>query len=172
VTILQAMHLPALFAGFFGEAGTWAAWEAFLAAFFADSMTEAQLALYRAHTGRQRAPETAAREAWVIVGRRGGKSLIAALVAVFCACFRDYTKHLAPGERATVAVIAADRPQARVVKKGGKTTLLLHMVRAILDGRPFLGRDTRQSRVVYLTEQPRARFQRGATEGGPVGPRR
>ena len=49
------------------------------------------------------------------MGRRGGKSLVAGLLAVFLACFRDYRRHLAPGERATVMVIAADRRQARVV---------------------------------------------------------
>jgi phage terminase large subunit-like protein len=70
---------------------------------------------YRAHTGRRRWPTTAAREAWLVVGRRGGKSRIAALVAVYLACFRDYRPGLAPGERATVMVIAADRRQARVV---------------------------------------------------------
>jgi hypothetical protein len=38
-----------------------------------------------------------------------------ALVAVFLSAFRgDYRRHLAPGERATVIVIAADRKQARV----------------------------------------------------------
>jgi hypothetical protein len=38
-----------------------------------------------------------------------------ALLAVFLACFRNYTPHLAPGEVATVAVLAADRRQARVI---------------------------------------------------------
>jgi hypothetical protein len=38
----------------------------------------------------------------VIVGRRGGKSLIAALVAVFLACFKDYSAVLAPGARSVV----------------------------------------------------------------------
>jgi len=40
-----------------------------------------------------------------------------ALTAVFLACFRDYRKHLQPGERATVAVIAADRKQARTIMR-------------------------------------------------------
>jgi hypothetical protein len=41
------------------------------------------------------------------VGRRGGKSRISALVALYLACFRDYEPHLAPGEVGTLAVIAA-----------------------------------------------------------------
>ena len=40
-------------------------------------------------------------------------------------------------------------------KSAGKTTLLLHLVRAVLDGRPFLGEPTTASPVVYLTEQSR-----------------
>jgi hypothetical protein len=38
-----------------------------------------------------------------------------ALVAVFLACFRDWQPYLAPGERATIMVIATDRRQARVI---------------------------------------------------------
>jgi len=43
-----------------------------------------------------------AREGWVIVGRRGGKSRIAALVALYLACFRQYRDVLAPGEIGTL----------------------------------------------------------------------
>ncbi len=38
-------------------------------------------------------------------------------------------------------------------KKSGKTTLMLSAVRHVLDGRPFLEYETRQAKVVYLTEQ-------------------
>jgi hypothetical protein len=51
----------------------------------------------------------------LVIGRRGGKSRVLALVAVYLACFRDYVPYLAAGEVATVAVIAADRRQARVI---------------------------------------------------------
>src|SRR6202035_4231957 len=54
-------------------------------------------------------------EAALIVGRRGGKSRLLALVAVYLAVFRDYVPHLAPGEVATIAVLAANRPQARSI---------------------------------------------------------
>ena len=40
-------------------------------------------------------------------------------------------------------------------KVAGKTTLLLHLIAAVLDGRPFLGRPTMRSAVVLLTEQTR-----------------
>jgi phage terminase large subunit-like protein len=86
-------------------------------------------ALYGRHTGREALPTTPAREAWLVVGRRGGKSRIATLVAVWLACFRDYRAILAPGERGTVMLLAADRRQARTV---------FRYVEELLDGIPLL----------------------------------
>jgi phage terminase large subunit-like protein len=114
VTILEAMADPALFGRWFAGA-TWDAWRAFLAGLFGLPLPPTLLAIYQEHTGRVAAPTEPAREAYCIVGRRGGKSRIAAMVAVFLACFRDYGEILAPGERGIVMVIAADRRQARVV---------------------------------------------------------
>lgn len=111
ITILALMAtLPAWFKG-----ASWDAWRALLAALFALPMTEEQLGVYRRLTGREEPPEGPAREGWIIVGRRGGKSLIAALVALWAAVFRSYAGILAPGERGLVMVVAADRRQARVV---------------------------------------------------------
>jgi predicted ATP-dependent serine protease len=42
--------------------------------------------------------------------------------------------------------------------KMGKTTLITHMVKAILSDKPFLGARTKRTPVVYLTEQPRVSF--------------
>ncbi|CAN7208840.1 hypothetical protein LJR225_000722 [Phenylobacterium sp. LjRoot225] len=115
MNIIQACEHEALFKPWFRDRKTWAAWFGFLAALFALPMTEEQFAAYRQHTGRSTPPTAPSREAWLIIGRRGGKSFTMALVAVFLACFRDYRQHLAPGERATIMVIAADRKQARVI---------------------------------------------------------
>lgn len=113
-TILEAMDHPKLFAPYFRGA-TWRAWRGFLAALFALPMAEADLAAYRHHTGRQAPPVAPFKEAALVVGRRGGKSRVLALVATYLATFRDYTPFLAPGEVATVAIIAADRKQARSI---------------------------------------------------------
>jgi hypothetical protein len=40
---------------------------------------------------------------------------VLALIAVYLACFREYAPYLAPGEVATIAVLAANRPQARSI---------------------------------------------------------
>lgn len=129
MNILQACESPLLFAPWFKNRDNYASWFAFLAAFFGLPMTDDQLAAFRHHTGRTEAPTEANSEAWLIVGRRGGKSFVMALVAVFLACFFDYRQYLAPGERATVLVIAADRRQARVI---------VRYVKAMLTGIPSL----------------------------------
>lgn len=112
MNILAALDDPALFAPHF-RGDTWSAWRAFLAALFALTLDDAQLAFYRHHTGRAEVPDAPFREAALICGRRGGKSRILALIAVFLATVPDYSDRLAPGEVATIAVIAADRRQAR-----------------------------------------------------------
>lgn len=117
MTILDAVRDRALFGRWF-KGDSWRAWFVFLTAVFGLPL-RGKLAIetFRQHTGRQTPPSTPAREAWVIVGRRGGKSRISALVGVYLACFRDYGAVLAPGEVGTVAVIAADRRQARTIMR-------------------------------------------------------
>lgn len=115
LTLLDAIADTELFAPWFKNAATWQAWLSFLCALFALPMTKEQRRIYRECTGRKHVPADPAEEGWLVIGRRGGKSFIMALVAVFLACFRDYRQFLAPGERATVMVIAADRKQARIV---------------------------------------------------------
>ena len=115
-TILDALAEPRLFGAQF-SGSSWAAWRVVLAGLFGLPLADEEQTLFHTLTGRTHAPTTQAREAWLIVGRRGGKSLIAALVAVFLACFRDYSTVLAPGERGIVMLIASDRRQARVLKR-------------------------------------------------------
>ena len=89
----------------------------FLAALFALPMKDEQLELYRKHTGRNTPPTEPFREAWLCIGRRGGKSFVLATIAVFLATFKDWRRYLGPGECGTVMVIAADRKQARVIMR-------------------------------------------------------
>ena len=91
---------------------SWDSWRVALSMLDGVPLTDAQAAIYRQHTGRSTLPTGPFQEAFFIVGRRGGKSRIAALKAIEAAVFRTY--YLAPGERAVVMLIAADRKQARV----------------------------------------------------------
>ena len=132
ITILDCLDDPKIFAPFFKSPKTWQAWRSFLAALFGLLPNEAELEIFRECTGRQQPPMQAAREAYLIIGRRGGKSFVLALIGVFLACFRDYRKYLAPGERATVMVIASDRKQARTVLRYVKGLLNVPMLRQVV----------------------------------------
>ena len=118
-TILDAMADPDLFGPHFrphrGKGDTWQRWRVFLRALFALPPEPGDLETYTACTGRADWPTAPSPESALIVGRRGGKSRVLATVAVFLATFRNYNEYLAPGEVATVNVIAADRRQARAI---------------------------------------------------------
>ena len=130
VTIIDAIADRKLFAPWFRN-NTWQPWLAFLSALFALPMTPEQLAVYQQCTGRTAPPTIAVAEAWLVCGRRAGKSFMLALVAVYLACFRDYRSHLARGERGMIIIIAQDRKQARVI---------FSFIRGLLKGVPMLAR--------------------------------
>ena len=123
MNIVEACGKRSLFGPWFRDPTTWAPWIAFLKALFALPMSAADLALYRECTGRAEPPALPPDEAWLVVGRRGGKSFVVALIAVFLACFQDWSPYLSPGERATVMVLAADRRQARTIFRYARALL-------------------------------------------------
>ncbi|MCW8917521.1 MAG: hypothetical protein OQL08_01695 [Gammaproteobacteria bacterium] len=114
ISIRDVTTDPQLFGGMFGGK-SWAAWRALLFGFFGLTLTDDEAELFKAITGREALPLWPMDELWLVVGRRGGKSQNAALLAVFLAALHDYTDRLSPGEVATVMVLAADRKQARAV---------------------------------------------------------
>jgi hypothetical protein len=116
MNILDALDDPMVFGAFF-RAGTWETWRAFLAALFGLPMSDEQLAIYRRFTGRSTPPTEPLHEAWLVCGRRSGKSFHLATIAVFLAAFKDWRPHLAPGEVGVIMIIAADRRQARVIMR-------------------------------------------------------
>ena len=114
---------PKLFGNQFAG-DSWDAWRTLLAGFEGLPLDDDELAIWQLLTGRETAPDSPADELWLVIGRRGGKSFISALLAVFEACFRDHASRLSVGEVATVLVISADRKQARTVFR--YVTGLLH----------------------------------------------
>jgi hypothetical protein len=117
ISILDAIDSPEIWAGWFRDPKTWAPWRSFLSVLFGLPLSAADLELFRRCTGRQHPPAGGFTEAWLVIGRRGGKSFILALIAVFLAVFRDWKPYLSPGEVGTVKIIAVDRKQARVIHK-------------------------------------------------------
>lgn len=133
-TILDAMASPHLFARWFKDEGTWAAWRAFLSALFGLGMDDGALDLFRACTGRSAPPEGPVSESWLIIGRRGGKSFALALVAVYLACLKDWRPYLSPGETGVVMTLARDRAQAQVI---------FNYIKALLIEVPVLAQNVR-----------------------------
>ena len=73
MNIVQALNDNKVFGRFF-NAESWTAWRVFLAALFGLPLTHDQMLLYGQCTGRRTAPTKPLSEAWLVVGRRGGKS--------------------------------------------------------------------------------------------------
>lgn len=78
---------------------------------------EATLELYRSCTGSQHPREGGYNEAWLICGRRAGKSFVLALIACYLSVFKDWREYLAPGETGTIKIIASDKKQAKVIHR-------------------------------------------------------
>ena len=145
MNLLDAIDDPNVFAPWFKDGDTWQAWRAFLAALFGLPFDDDARAVFKECARRswvRRSVGTGKpfHEAWLIVGRRGGKSFILSLIAVYLACFRDWRPHLAAGERGTIMIIAADRRQARVI---------MRYVKALLDDvamlKPLIENETAES---------------------------
>lgn len=104
---------------------SWTAWRAFLGALFGEELTAEELAYYHECTGLTQPPVVGEprKEAWLPIGRRGGKSRILALIAVYMAAAIDWSPRLAPGERGFVVVLAAQRKQAQAIMGYVKATL-------------------------------------------------
>ncbi|MBN2243106.1 MAG: hypothetical protein JW793_10480 [Acidobacteria bacterium] len=99
--------LPAL-----RDLGSWENWLVCLRGIFALGMDHDELAVYRRFTGRKNAPTRPFREAFLICGRRGGKSFISALIVVYLATLRSWDVTLGRGY---ILCLACDREQAKVV---------------------------------------------------------
>ena len=86
-SILDTIAHPALFGPWFKKPATW---RVFLSALFGFPIGDDDLDLFRRCTGLDVPPPGGFIEAWLICGRRAGKSFILALVAVYLAIFRDW----------------------------------------------------------------------------------
>ena len=94
-----------------------------LKAIFGLAMTADDLAIFQRHTGRMSPPANGSKETYLIIGRRGGKSFISALVTCFIACFIDFSPFITVGETLAVMCLAKDKDQARIVFRYVKAIL-------------------------------------------------
>jgi len=125
ITIVDAIRSRRLFGCLprFKSLDTWTAWLVVLKAIFGLSMTAEDLAIFQRHTGRISPPLGGSKETYLIIGRRGGKSFISALVTCFIACFIDFSPFITVGETLAVMCLAKDKDQARIVFRYVKAIL-------------------------------------------------
>jgi hypothetical protein len=131
-SILDAVRSPKLFKPWFRDPQTWASWFAFLRVLFGLPIAEHERQLFQECTGRAEPRPGGYLEAWLCCGRRGGKSFILALVAVFLATCREWSPYLAPGERGTIVIVAADRKQARTIYRYARALLQVAPLKALV----------------------------------------
>lgn len=129
------------FAEWLGE-DDWRPWKSFMSTLRGEGMTVKERAIYYQCTGRKDKPRTGFTEAWVIVGRRGRKSAIAAVLACYHAVYCKWPR--AAGESVRVLVVAVSKDQAKIVRG---------YCEAILESRPGLARliETRDAESITLT---------------------
>lgn len=109
MNILEALDDPKLFKPW-TRGFDMTAWRAYHAAVFGLPMSTVEAGIYRAATGRLSLPGHRALEVYAPVGRRGGKSANAALLAVFMTAIEtSWQQHLAPGQQAVFPIISVDR---------------------------------------------------------------
>src|SRR5690349_17730997 len=102
-------------------APSWQPWRTAIRALLGDPLTPGDgadtLQLFLACTDRPCWPTRRHTRGWFLVGRRGGKSVAIARLAVALACFTDVRPYLHAGEVATIMVLASDRRQAGIIYK-------------------------------------------------------
>lgn len=133
ITIIEACQDPEIFGPWFKDRKTWIAWFVFLKVMFAQPLDDSELAIFQKCTGRSIPSLTGYLEATLAIGRRGGKSLIMALVAAFLGCFFDWRPFLTGGERAVIVIVAADRRQAAVIFRYLKGMLEIPLLSGLIE---------------------------------------
>jgi hypothetical protein len=104
---------PNLFANILpGE--SWAAWRILLIALVGENLTPEERAVFTQLTQRAQEPRQFVEEFVGIIGRRGGKSRAASVLAAWIAALCDHKDTTVPGERPLVLCLAQNQRQASV----------------------------------------------------------
>ena len=115
LSILDVINDPEIFGDWFRDKESWASWLAFIKAMFGHQLDENELKVFQECTRRSAPSPNGHLSAALVIGRRGGKSLILATIAAFLSAFKDWTPYLTGGETGHIVVLAADRRQAKAI---------------------------------------------------------
>jgi len=130
LSLIEAISSESGLGKYFKDKATWESWLVFFKALTGSQELEpGELALLHQCTGLDNIPEEEIKEAYMICGRRSGKSTICALLAVFYAVWGEWEKYVSKGEQPKIFIIACNKDQAGIV---------MRFVKAILHLTPFL----------------------------------
>ena len=115
VSIDEALADTGLLGAALGDGSTWQMWRVTLKAAFGIHLNREEARAFAAVAGGRQPPTQKAREFWAILGRRSGKSRVAAALAVYFAVLVDHSAKLVAGEVGHILVLAASKDQARVI---------------------------------------------------------
>ena len=142
------------------DVSTWKPWLSVLKATYGLRLTEDEQGFFASVSGAREAPTAPVSELWAVIGRRSGKSRVAAAIATWTA-LQDH--RLAPGETGHVLCLSASRAQARTI---------FRYCLGFLEGAPMLAREVEsitqeeirlRSGVVIATHVNSFRSVRGRT---------
>src|SRR3990172_6867277 len=112
IEVLSDRKLLGQFLG--DDPSTWSAWFTFAKCFFALPPGPDDLPTFTKCTGRTAWPTVPAKEAWIVAGRRSGKSRFVSLIAAFYA-IQKY--RLAAGERANIIIASPSLNQSKILRR-------------------------------------------------------
>ena len=111
------------------QGDSWAGWRALLLAAMGERLEPAELDHFKRLTHRSASPDSRVEEAWIVAGRRAGKSRAIATLITYLACLCDHTAKLVAGEKGVVVCLAPSQLQASIV---------LSYISGILEASPIL----------------------------------
>lgn len=115
---------------YFKNKATWESWLVFFKALSGSrDLNDEELGLLQRCTGLDSVPGEEIKEAYMVCGRRSGKSTICALLAVFYAVWGEWEKFVSKGEQPKIFVVACNKEQSKII---------IGYVKAILHLTPFL----------------------------------
>jgi len=91
---------------------SWALWRVLLIAICGEPLRDDERVIYESLTGRAQGPSRRVAEAFLVIGRRAGKTRAAAVLAAYLGALCDHSEALALGERGSLPIMSASLWQA------------------------------------------------------------